>query len=190
MTQAKLTDAERERVREREQVRKLYTGSGYDGLINEYADAPRWKDEEAQLEYLREKILRSWTLEFPFRTKEERAVEKSLRGKQEQLAAWIEDPNNQLAPRTRALMAEYLREKRNLRTGKAKGEPGAPKTGERKRRANSPVHLATEIYLLLRGTLPMIYPYQSEAHIDERAMSLAAKLKGVEPESIYIHFKK
>jgi hypothetical protein len=87
-------------------------------------------------------------------------------------------------------MAEYLREKRNLRTGKAKGEHGRPKTGERKRRANSPVHLATEIYLVLRGSLAVIYPTQSQDHIDERAMSLAAKLKGVEAESIHIHFNK
>src|SRR5262249_14797816 len=126
MTQAKLTDAERERVRERESVRererrrKHYIDSRIPGLINETSDAPRWKDEEAHLEYVRKRILAGWTLVFPFRSEEERAVEAALRGDLRKLKAFIKT-NPQLTQRTRDLVVEFLGGKRSLRTGRAKG---------------------------------------------------------------------
>jgi hypothetical protein len=191
MTKAKLTASERERVREREQLRKHYIDSGCPGLINEYADAPRWRDEEAQLEYVRKRILAGWTLVFPYRPKEQLAIEAALRGKPQKLADLIRQPDTQLAPSTRALVAEFLSGERNLHTGRAKGEAGRPRWSEKQRRAFSPTHRATEIFLLLRDMLPMIYPKRSKAHIHDRAMLLATMMvKGVSTEAIQIHLNK
>jgi hypothetical protein len=191
MTQTKMTAAERERVCEREQLRKWYTDAGLRGCINEYADAPRWRDEEAQLEYVRKRILAGWMLVYPYRSKEELAVEASLRGKQQKLADLIRQPDTQLAPRTRTLVAEFLSGERNLNTGRAKSDPGAPEWSEKQRRAFGPTHRATEIFLLLRDVLPMIYPKRSKTQIRDRAMLLATRMvKGVSTKAIDNHLDK
>lgn len=186
---AELTDEDIERIsRER-------SGAGGFDPLPDYVDAPRWCDEDAQLEYVRERILAGWTLVFPYRSKEQLAVEAALRGKPQKLADLIRQPDTQLAPSTRALVAEFLDGTRKLSTGRAKGETkndaGAPKQSEKLRRAFSPAHRATEIFLLLRDMLPMIYPKQSEADIRDRAMLLAAMMvKGVSTKAIQNHLDK
>ena len=185
-----------------ERLSQQNAGLGFGNYRDEWADAPRWndEDEEAQLEYVRNRILRGWFLVFPYRSEEERAVEAASRGDLRKLKAFIK-ANSQLAQSTRDLIIEFLGGKRSLRTGRAKGDSlggkrsakgkaGRPRMSEMKRRPRSPAHLATEIYLVLRGILPMIYPNKSETDIRDRAMYLAAKLKGVGTEAIQNHLDK
>jgi hypothetical protein len=174
---------------ELEQLAKQYAGMGLSDP-NEWKDAPRWSNEEAQLEYVRNRVLGYWSLEFPYRTEEERAVEAALRGKPKKLAALIRQPNPQLAPSTWALVAEFVEGKRSLRSGRAKSKSGAPRQSEKQRRARAIAHQAAEIFFVIRDTLPRIYPKQSQADIRDRALLLAATLKGVETETITNHLKK
>jgi hypothetical protein len=186
-----LTDAAIVRMLQKKDVRlRSYGIDPY-----EWADAPRWSDAEAQLEYLRKRVLGYWTLMFPFRSEEELAFEAALRGKPQKLADLIRRPDSQLAPSTRALVAEFLDGTRKLSTGRAKGETtndaGAPKQSEKLRRAFSPAHRATEIFFLLQETLKQIYREQSEAQIRDRAMVLATMLvKGVKTDTIKNYLEK
>jgi hypothetical protein len=178
---------------ELDRLSEQYAGLGHaDG--REFADAPPWGDEEAQLKYIRNRILAGWSLMFPHRLeeeREERAVEAALRGKPKKLADLIRQPNAQLVPSTRVLIAEFLSGERNLRTGRAKGEPGAPRQSEKLRRSHNRTHQAAEIFFVIRDTLPRIYPEKSQTDIRDRAMSLAAKLKGVDdPETIQNYLEK
>jgi hypothetical protein len=169
-----MTKADIERLAER------YAGLGHGPAPNEYADAPRWHDIDAQLEYMRERFLVGWCLMFPYRTEEELAVAGALLGKPEKLAALIRQPNPRLAPSTWVLVAEFIEGKRNLVTGRLKdGKGGAPQQSEKLRRAHNRAHQAAEIFFVIRDTLPWIYPNQKKAQIRDRALLLAAKLKRI-----------
>ena len=93
------------------------------------------------------------------------------------MAALIRQPNQQLAPSTLALVAEFLTGERNLTTGRLKGEPGRPRVS--KERLSKDVHEAAEQFFIIREVLGRDYPGQSKADIRDRAMLLVEKLTGV-----------
>jgi hypothetical protein len=170
-----------------------FAGLGHENTLDEWKDAPPWSNEEAQLEYIRTRLLAGWTLRFPYRSEEELAVEKALCGKPEQLADWIEQPNAELSQSTRKLIAEFLRGERSLssgRAGKTRHNPGPSRKTENQRRRDNPTRQAAEIFLVLRDHLPLIYPNETRRNIRSRAMDLVAKLKGVEPDTIQDHLDK
>lgn len=141
-------------------------------------DVPRWSDEKAVLEYVSNQIA-GWPLIRAYSAGEEKAVEAALRGEPEQLAALIRQPDQQLAPSTLALVAEFLTGERNLTTGRLKGEPGRPRMSEERLRASKAVHEAAEQFFIIREVLKRDYPGQSKADIRDRAMLLVEELTGV-----------
>jgi hypothetical protein len=163
----------------------------------ELRDAPPWNSVDAsldaQLGYVRN-WLAGWTLEFPYRSEEDRAVEAASRGKLTKLVKWLKQPNIQPKASTLKLVAEFLSGERSRGTGRMKGETknnaGPPRWSEAQRRALGPAHRATEIFLVFRDTLSLIYPYKSEADIHYRAMLLAEMQTGVSTETIANHLKK
>jgi hypothetical protein len=177
--------------RERWLKQNAYAERGWGNLWSvELKDAPPWSsNEKAQLEWVRN-YLAGWTLNFPDRLDEEKAVEEALRGKPAKLADLIRQPDAQLAQSTRDLVAEFLSGKRNLSTGRAKGKPGAPRRSEKQRREKARAHRATEIFLIIQDALSVIYPYKSDADICDRAMLLAEMQTGVEIKTIENHLKK
>jgi hypothetical protein len=184
---AELTDAELE------QLYQQYAGAGCSDP-NEYADAPRWgwddEDLKAQLEYVIDRWVGYWTVDFPLRSEEERAVKAALRGKPKKLAELLRQPNLQLAPSTWALVAEFISGERNLRTGRRKGEAGRPHQSEKQRRQNSKAHRAAEIFLVIQSGLSVIYHEQSKAQIHDRALLLAELQTGVSEETIKNYLEK
>jgi hypothetical protein len=167
----------RKELSEFERIAKEAAGWGVGPAPNEYADAPRWSDEEAQLKYVFDRLIGGWPRFYPRGWNEEKAaVEAALHGKPKQLANLIRRPNSQLAPSTWALVAEFVEGGRSPHTGRRKGEAGRPPMSKEQLRERT--HKAAEIFKVLRDTLPLIYPKQSKVDIRDRAMSLAGKLSG------------
>jgi hypothetical protein len=180
---------------ELDRLYKQDAGMGYGNLADEWKDAPSWSNEEAQLEYVRNRILAGWFVVLPYRSEEELAVEKALCGKPEQLLALALCYPRLLTPDTLTLVDEFRSGSRNpntgrLYTGRAEGDVGTPPKTEKERRRDHPTHQAAEIFFVLRDTLPLIYPEQKRRDISKRAMELAAKLKGIETETLQDHRDK
>ena len=188
MTKApKLTETEAEL----EKLYQQYAGLGWEGVFKEFADAPPWNDDDenyTQLEYVLDRWLGYWTVDFPIRSDEERAVEAASRGDRKKLIAFIKT-NPQLAQSTRDLIIEFLDGKRLL-SGKAKGKRGPRRQSEKQRRAFNITHQAAEISLVIQSGLSLIYPEKSEAQIHDRALLLAEMLTGVSYKTIQGHLEK
>ena len=163
---------------ELDQLLEEHAGAGVGPAPNEYKDRPDWRDEEAQLEYIRNQIT-GWPILFPYRSEEERAVEAALCGDPEQLIELRLNPDLQLQPSTRKLADEFARRERNWGNGRAKGKPGRPRGIEEQRRKNNPTHRAAERFLVIRDLLALVYTEQSDRDIYDRAMQLAIKLTGL-----------
>jgi hypothetical protein len=96
-----------------------------------------------------------------------------------------------LTPATWGLVVQFLTGQRNLKTGRLRGKPGAPKMSEQKRRANSPTHDAAELVPVIEAILRWLYPEQTQRAIKDRALEVTAKLRTISnPETVRRHLTR
>jgi hypothetical protein len=95
-----------------------------------------------------------------------------------------------LKPATRTLVVEFLAGKRNLRTGRLRGEPGRPAMAEEMRRKHNPVHDAADELPVIAAILTRLYPAVAKKAVKERALTIAAGRKGANPASLTRHLSR
>jgi hypothetical protein len=92
---------------------------------------------------------------------------------------------------TWTLVADFLTGERNPRTGRLKGKPGRSKMTAEERRAMNPVHDAADMVPVIADILLLHYPEQTPAQIRDRALSIAAGMKGVKSaETVNFHLNR
>ena len=95
-----------------------------------------------------------------------------------------------LKPSTWTLVVEFLAGKRNLRTGRLRGEPGRPAMAEEMRRKHNPVHDAADELPVIAAILTRLYPAVATKAVKERAIAIAARRKGARPEILTRHLSR
>lgn len=95
-----------------------------------------------------------------------------------------------LKPATWTLVVEFLAGKRNLRTGRLRGEPGRPAMAEEMRRKHNPVHDAADELPVIAAILTRLYPAVAKKAVKERAIAIAAGRKGAAPEILTRHLSR
>ena len=96
-----------------------------------------------------------------------------------------------LTPAILDLMSDFLTGARNPRTGKPKGQRGAPKKSEEERREQNPVHDAADEFPIIRSFVKRLWPEQKEADVRERASTFAAARNGVKDvETLSTHLNR
>jgi hypothetical protein len=74
--------------------------------------------------------------------------------------------------------------------GKVKRPRGRPRLTYEERRANNPVHNAADDVPIVRNILRRLYPKQLKKQIDDRAVSVAAKLHKIKGKTLRYHLKR
>jgi len=118
---------------------------------------------------------------------EELAVEAAMGGRfqkledliESEIRNWEENPDYRLkfSPSTLRRVLEFASGKRNVKTGKPKGKPGAPKLGASERSRRTPTHDGGNYYFpAIREVLRQEYPGQKPEDYRDRAYNFAARM--------------
>ena len=88
------------------------------------------------------------------------------------------------------LVIEFVRGKRNPKTGKRKGERGPRTKTSAERRATTPTHDAADFVPVIQTYLREAYPKQDRGEINDRALEIAAGIKGARADTVADHQKR
>ena len=130
---------------------------------------------------------------------EEGVREAALSGWTEPLALLIQqhvDPVegfakvDRISPEIWRLVMEYVRGERNPKTGKRKGDRGPRKKTSAERRATTPTHDAADFVPVIQTYLREAYPKQDRGEINDRALKIAARIKGARADTVADHQKR
>ena len=89
-----------------------------------------------------------------------------------------------LSPATWDLIAEFATGRRNPKTGKPRGAPGAPKKSEEERRGITHVHDAADEVPVIVAILTRHYPDEKAEAVAGRAREIAAKRHRISVETL------
>jgi hypothetical protein len=128
---------------------------------------------------------------------ERAAAEAALRGDLHPLAGLLLPHKQKANPaikqlkwETWELIAEFLLGKRNLKTGKKKGERGPRRKSPEERRKKTPVHDAADLMHVIKEILGSMFPKQRPKDIHDRAILFAAEIKSVDPKTLENYLKR